>query len=50
MLTSSENLPILSVQSLEAHYCVHTVTIESRDERRFWTKVLTLSENECVSV
>ncbi len=31
-------------------YHIHTVTIESHDERRFWTKSLALSENECVSV
>ncbi len=31
-------------------YHVHTVTVESRDERRFLTKSLALSENECVLV
>ncbi len=31
-------------------YRVHTVTVGSHYERRFWTKSLVLSENECVLV
>ncbi len=37
-------------KSKQQLYCVRTVTVESRDVRRFWTKSLALSENECVSV
>ncbi len=37
-------------KSKQQLYHVHTVTIESHDERRFLTKSLMLSKNECVSV